>query len=116
MEHRAARKSKRQPSKQKTSEREEAPKMADGDPIRIGQANTASNPGNETSLSRNEDTAGTVFVARNLNLGDGIHGEAGTHGTGFHRGVLGSSSGIEGIGVQGGNSNDGIGVMGVSYR
>jgi hypothetical protein len=50
--------------------------MADGDPIIIGQANTASNPGNETSLSRNEVTNQTVFVARNLNVGDGIRGEA----------------------------------------
>ena len=35
--------------------------MADGDRIIIGQANTASNPGNETSLSRNGDTAGTCI-------------------------------------------------------
>ena len=49
--------------------------MADGDRIIIGQANTASNPGNETTLSRNASTARTVFVARNLNVGDGIHGE-----------------------------------------
>ena len=46
--------------------------MADGDLIIIGQANTASNPGNETSLSRNEGTARTVFAARTLNVGDGM--------------------------------------------
>jgi hypothetical protein len=42
--------------------------MADGDRIIIGQANTASNPGNETSLSRNAATASTVFTVRNLNV------------------------------------------------
>jgi hypothetical protein len=42
--------------------------MPDGNPIIIGQANTASNPGNETSLSRDENIADTVFVARNVNL------------------------------------------------
>jgi hypothetical protein len=50
--------------------------MADNDPIIIGNANTASNPGNETSLSRNEATPVTVFVARNLNAGDGIYGRS----------------------------------------
>jgi hypothetical protein len=49
--------------------------MPDGDPIIIGQPNTASNPGNETSLSRNEVTDRTVFVARNLNVGGGIIGD-----------------------------------------
>lgn len=86
--------------------------MTDGDPIIIGQTNTASNPGNETSLSRNGDTAGTVFVARNVNLGDGIHGEAGTDG----KGVSGISTGSSGFGVHGVNNNDGFGVLGVSYR
>jgi hypothetical protein len=72
--------------------------MADGDRIIIGKDNTAGNPGNETSLSRNENTAATVFVARNLNVGDGIHGEAsgdtgvtGTSDSGV--GVFGSSTG-----------------------
>jgi hypothetical protein len=73
----------------------EASEMADGDPIIIGKANTASNPGNETSLSRNEVTNQTVFVARNLNAGSGIHGEA--SGSGF--GVFGIST--SGIGVLG---------------
>ena len=112
--------------------------MADGDRIIIGQANTASKPGNETSLSRNEGTASTVFVARNVNLGDGIHGEASggigvggtsTSSTGvsgrtssaFAGGVSGFSSG--GWGVYGssssglgmwGNSTRGSGVMGTS--
>jgi hypothetical protein len=79
--------------------------MADGDRIIIGQANTASNPGNETSLSRNAGTARTVFVARNLNMGNGIRGEA-VHYTGVDGrsttsvGVYGASSvstGVKGV-------------------
>ena len=92
--------------------RTEASEMPDGNPIRIGQANTASNPGNETSLSRNENTAATVFVARNLNLGDGIRGEASgglpggpdsygvvghREGGGFGAGVQGSSDSVMGV-------------------
>jgi hypothetical protein len=92
--------------------------MADGDPIRIGRANTASNPGNETILNRNE--AGLlanrpVLLARNLNQGDGIHGE----GSGPFRGVQGTSA--IGTGVLGqsssygvrGNSSSGTGVRGL---
>jgi hypothetical protein len=73
--------------------------MADGDRIIIGQANTASKPGNETSLSRNEGTAATVFVARNVNVGDGIHGAAVGD-----TGVSGTSD--SGVGVTG-DSDDG---------
>jgi hypothetical protein len=81
--------------------------MADGDRIIIGKDdNTASNPGNETSLIRNEATARTVFVARNVNLGDGIHGEA-SDGSG----VRGMSSG--GLGVSG-RSDTSVGVSGSS--
>jgi hypothetical protein len=101
--------------------------MADNDPIIIGQANTASNPGNETSLSRHENTAETVLVARNLNQGDGIHGEAsgsiglniGVRGTSANgTGVAGTGSGAGeegtgGIGVEG-TSDDGTGVNGSS--
>jgi hypothetical protein len=72
--------------------------MANGDPIIIGLANTASNPGTTTSLSRAENTAETVFVARNLNEGAGIRGESvtdtgvtGTSDSGT--GVFGSSTG-----------------------
>jgi hypothetical protein len=84
--------------------------MADGDPIIIGLANIASNPGTTTSLSRNEDTAETVFVARNLNKGNGIRGEASgspgadsygvvghREGEGFGGGVLGSSNSRWGV-------------------
>jgi hypothetical protein len=84
--------------------------MADNDPIIIGQANTASNPGNETSLSRNENTAETVFVARNLNQGDGIHGEA-SGSIGLNIGVEGTSD--DGTGVNG-SSITGVGVGGFS--
>jgi hypothetical protein len=70
--------------------------MADGDRIIIGQANTASNPGNETTLSRNAATASTVFVARNLNAGNGIRGES-----------------VDDTGVSG-TSDSGIGVSGFS--
>jgi hypothetical protein len=110
--------------------------MPDGDPIIIGQGNSASNPGNETSLSRNQVAAGTVFVARNLNAGDGIHGEAsptnlvgvgvqgsgatgvqgrgslGVEGIGGGYGVRGSGSGPAGVGVEG--SGDSAGVKGTS--
>jgi hypothetical protein len=102
--------------------------MADGDRIIIGQANTASNPGNETTLSRNAGTARTVFVARNLNVGDGIHGEASGSSTGVQgtsasgTGVMGNSPsgvGVEGFNISGGvgirgNSLSGVGVEGVS--
>jgi len=51
--------------------------MADGDPIIIGQDNTASNPGNQTRLIRNEVTdIGHLFAVRNLNAGSAILGEA----------------------------------------
>jgi hypothetical protein len=84
----------------------ETSEMADGDRIIIGQANTASNPGNETSLSRNAGTARTVFVARNLKEGGGIHGEALDY-----TGVFGTSD--SGVGV-GGTSNSRYGVWGSS--
>jgi hypothetical protein len=82
--------------------------MADGDPIIIGQDNTASN---ETSLSRDENTAAIVFVARNLNEGDGIHGESndgiGVQGT-TGGGVAGPAAGVRGINRAG----EGVGVVG----
>jgi hypothetical protein len=91
--------------------------MADGNRIIIGRANTASNPGNETSLSRDENTAATVFVARNVNLGDGIHGEAsGQDATG----VRGTASGQDATGVRGTGGSYGVqgeggfGVHGIS--
>jgi hypothetical protein len=100
--------------------------MADGDPIIIGQANTASNPGNETSLSRNEVTNQTVFVARNLNVGDGIRGEA-PNGFGVS-GISTRGAGIDafsssGFGVRAlsisnvgviGHSRSNVGVSGTS--
>ena len=91
-----------QPRRKETSE------MADNDPIIIGQGNTETN---ETSLSRNEATDGTVFVARNLNVGDGIHGEA----TGGGIGVTGTSTdgtGVRGAGVHGVYGRGTIGVYG----
>jgi hypothetical protein len=102
--------------------------MADGDPIIIGQANTASDPGDQTSLSRNEATNRTVLFARNLNVGGGIHGMAsdfvspGVQGTNTSAigvfGVSTSSSGVVGIsgsssGVRG-SSDRGDGVRGSS--
>jgi hypothetical protein len=89
--------------------------MADGDPIRIGRTNTASNPGNETILNRN--VVGLlanrpVLLARNLGHGDGIHGE----GSGPSSGVQGTSA--IGIGVVGRSTNSendqGYGVGGYS--
>jgi hypothetical protein len=51
--------------------------MADGDPIIIGQDNTASNPGNQTRLLRNEVTdIGHLFAVLSLNAGSAILGEA----------------------------------------
>lgn len=81
--------------------------MPDNDPIIIGQANTAGNPGNETSLSRNESTNETVFVVRNLNAGNGIRVQTGGSGAG-----LWSTSG-NGYGVLG-SSKNGHGVRGDS--
>jgi hypothetical protein len=97
--------------------RTEASEMPDGNPIRIGQANTASNPGNETSLSRNENTAATVFVAQNLNAGGGIHGMA-TSAAGV-RGESTRSSGVIGLSPSGpgvSGTSDVIGVSGASGR
>ena len=70
--------------------------MADGDPLIIGDANTASNPGAETSLSRNDRTPITVFAARSLHAGDAIHAEA-----------------VDGYGVFS-RSDTGTGVLGFS--
>src|SRR5215211_3942869 len=83
--------------------------MADGDRIIIGQANIASNPGNMTSLSRNAATNRTVFVARNLNAGDGIQGQASGAG---RSGVLGLSN--AGFGVGGSSGMLGQGTTGVA--
>ena len=84
--------------------------MADGNPIIIGQDNTASNPGNETILRRTENTAATVFVARNLNLGDGIHGEA----SGGGNGVSGTSSSGPGVVGRSAAGGAGAGVVGIT--
>lgn len=56
--------------------------MADGNPLLIGRANTASNPGGETVLTRNTASVNTVFVAQNVQQGGGILGAAGTDGVG----------------------------------
>jgi hypothetical protein len=103
--------------------------MPDNDPIIIGQANTASNPGNETRLERNEATGRTVFVARNLNDGDGILGEASGSNTGVRgrnlrgggpgvSGTSGTGPGLRGFGGTGviGNSSSGVGVRGHSSQ
>jgi hypothetical protein len=92
--------------------------MANGDPIIIGLPNTASNPGTATILSRDENTAETVFVARNLNIGDGIRGEASDDAYGGVRGINTIGTGVRGesdtsYGVWGG-SNGGTGVRGRS--
>jgi hypothetical protein len=105
--------------------------MATGDRIIIGQANTATRPNPttpapETSLSRNDVAARTVFVARNLNMGNGIRGEA-VHYTGVDGrstdsvGVYGASSvstGVYGVSGTGGpgapGTSTGTGVEGYS--
>jgi hypothetical protein len=81
--------------------------MADGDPIIIGDANTASNPGAETSLSRNDKTPMTVFAVRSLHAGDAVHGEA---VDGY--GVFGRSDTREGVV---GYSHSRYGVTGLSF-
>jgi hypothetical protein len=100
--------------------------MADGNRLIIGQANIASNPGAETSLSRNEANPSPVFVVGNLNAGDAIHGTASSF-IGV-RGTSDSGVGVEGtsdsnfavagdstssVGV-GGRSSSSIGVQGIS--
>jgi hypothetical protein len=89
--------------------------MPDGDPIIIGQDNTASNPGNETSLSRNETNPTTVFVVRNLNAGSGIRGEASGNGYGV-LGTSNSGNGVLGTSSNGvvGSSTSSTGVSGIS--
>jgi hypothetical protein len=109
-----------------TNPRKESSKMADGSPLVIGKANTATAPGAETVLSRNKTAPNTVFVARNLNAGNGIRGEARTSGTGV-KGTSDSGTGVHGssnsyAGVAGdsdlagvwGDSNPGTGVYGSS--
>src|SRR5687768_12894368 len=83
--------------------------MPDGDPILIGQDNIASNPGAETVLRRdvNSASSGPVITARTPVSGDGVYGEA-RLGTG----VSGVST-TGGTGVQGFSSN-GFGVRGMS--
>jgi hypothetical protein len=85
--------------------------MADGDPIRIGRDNVASNPGAETLLRRARTSTRTdpVFTVRTPVRGDGIHGEA----SGERTGVQGTSP--SGFGVRGASS-DGNGVRGSSSR
>ena len=68
--------------------------MANGDPIIIGLPNTASNPGTATILSRDENRDEPVFVARNLNEGDGIRGEANAAET---AGVVGRGNKANGV-------------------
>jgi hypothetical protein len=83
--------------------------MADGDRIRIGQGNIASNPGAETLLRRagNSTRTDPVFTVRTPVRGDGIHGEASGERTGVH----GTSP--SGFGARG-TSRDGNGVRGSS--
>src|SRR5688572_26406650 len=69
--------------------------MADGDPLIIGQPNTSTLPGAETTLTRNQTTAETVFVARNVDAGDGILGDAGAGAIGVH-GMSASGFGVRG--------------------
>jgi hypothetical protein len=76
--------------------------MADGDRIIIGQANNASNPGEQTLLRRvaASNRTNPVFTVQSLQTqvgSDGIHGEASGDGTGVH-----------------GESTDGFGVRGIS--
>jgi hypothetical protein len=78
--------------------------MSDGSPLVIGEVNTASGPGDQTLLRRNETTPNTVLVAQNLHVGDAIKGEAGSGG----HGVVGSSD--HGCGVRG--SSSWLGVFG----
>jgi hypothetical protein len=117
--------------------------MADGNPLIIGKVNTATSPGAETVLRRNKTSRNTVFVAQNLDRGDGIRGEGGASGTGvagtsesgtgvygyagaasysaasappaIDTGVYGSSDGDFGVGLWG-NSNQagGTGVVATS--
>jgi hypothetical protein len=84
-------------------------------PFTIGQANTAILPGAETSLTRNEASANTVFVARNLDAGDGIQGQAGAEGIGV-QGLSKDGFGVRGSGGLGvvGDSSGGVGVAGSS--
>jgi hypothetical protein len=84
--------------------------MADGDPIRIGRDNVASNPGAETILRRAANSPRTepVFTVRTPVGGDGIHGEA----SGDRTGVQGTSA--SGTGVHGESEPSGIGVLGTS--
>jgi hypothetical protein len=94
--------------------------MEDGDPLIIGDANSATNPGAETSLSRNDKTPITVFAARSLHAGDAIHGEA-IDGSGVfgrsdtHEGVVGftnSGGGVVAFSVSN-NGVEGLGRVGV---
>ena len=103
--------------------------MPDGERIRIGQDNIASNPGAETLLRRDPNSTRTepVFTARTPVEGHAIHGEA-TSGYGvlgestFGPGVYGSSDSGDGLiatSNQDGNgvdasSNSGVGVLGSS--
>jgi hypothetical protein len=95
--------------------------MADGDPIRIGRDNIASNPGAETLLRRaaNSTRNDPVFTVRTPVGGDGIHGEA----SGNRIGVQGrsvSGTGVGGVAVSGrgvrGTSDTGIGVRATSIQ
>jgi hypothetical protein len=71
--------------------------MADGNPLIIGRPNLASNPGAQTSLSRNETLSRTVFVVQNLNQGNGLRVEAArgiaVHGSSSGTGVVGRALG-----------------------
>jgi len=91
--------------------------MADADPLIIGQANTASNPGAETTLNRNEDTPNTLLVVRNL-TGSGIrasaNGGTSVFATDQIYGVWGDAGGSA-VGVYG-TSNSGSGVQGTSFE
>jgi hypothetical protein len=101
--------------------RKDGLEMADGDSIRIGRDNIASNPGAETLLRRaaNSIRNDPVFTVRTPVGGDGIHGET----SGNRIGVQGrsvSGTGVDGVAVSGrgvrGTSDTGIGVRATSSQ
>ena len=110
--------------------------MPDGDNIRIGRNNVASNPGAQTILRRAASSTRTepVFTVQTPVGGDGIHGESasgtgikgtstgdptvgfGVHGISDHgTGVKGEASADDVAGVHGDStSGDGVGVLGTN--
>jgi hypothetical protein len=85
--------------------------MPDGNPIIIGQSNTASNPATVTRLTRSfnpQPSTNPILHVQGTSGGDAIHGQALTH-TGVH----GTSDGFYGVH---GNSNGGEAVRGDSVN